>query len=282
VKLVSTKLFSIVLVLAALLVAVPAIAQNNPASTSVYSGGIYYSAGYSQWSNTVTGGVAASGTTITVASGSVILLNGREVVPFGNSSGAYAPITVGLGTTQETVTPTSVSGCVKGGPSANFYSPCTITVSGGFTNAHNAGEPVYSGDQGIMEAINDAASNGGGLVYWTVDTGAVTLTTSGLTTTTTTMVPTFFMSMGAAARVTTTITTSANWAVGISGSTSAFCTANSTLTAGTTCLANQNAPAKVGSTNALTAVLFTMGTSNPGAGAIHAHLWGLTPVQPSF
>jgi hypothetical protein len=119
----------------------------------------------------------------------------------------------------------------------------------------------------------------GGLVYWVADTGVVTLTTSGLTTTTTTLIPTTFYNLGASAIVKTTITTSANWAVGISGATAIFCSANATKTAGTTCLANQVAPATTGTTQALTAVLFTMGTSNPGAGAIKARVWGFTPVQ---
>lgn len=267
---------------AALLVAAaftPAYSQSLPNVPTSVEGSLYYSQGYAGWSNSVATGVAAAGTTITVKSGSVILGDSREIVPFSNAGGAFAPITVGLGATQETVTPTSVSGCVKGGLANYLAPPCIITVSGGFTNAHSPGEPIVSGDQGVMEAINDAASNGGGNVFWIVDTGIVTLSTGGLTTTTTTLVPKQRTSTSASARVETTITTSANWAVGSTASGASFCSANSTLTAGTTCLGNQVAPTSTGTTAGLEAVVFTMGTSNPGAGAIKARVWGFTAAQ---
>lgn len=243
-----------------------------------YSGGVFYATGYAQWSIPIVTGCIAGGTSITVNAPAATAPDGRVFLPFSNAAGAFPLITVGLGSLQETVTPTSVSNSILG---ANGNVTCTVTVSGGFTNAHGAGELITSGDDGIMEAINDAALAGGGVVFWTVDTGAVTLATGGLTTTTTKFVPTIFYNSGASARVTTTITTSANWAVGISGATTVFSTANSTLTAGTTALAVQASPVKTGTTNALTAILFTMGTSNPGAGAIKARCWGWTPVQAS-
>jgi hypothetical protein len=181
-----------------------------------------------------------------------------------------------LGATQETVTPTSVSNSLLG---VNGNIVCTITVSSTFTNAHGAGEPIVSGDNGIMEAINDCALFGGGNVYWMVDTGVVTLSTVALTTTTTTFVPTIFYNQGASAIVKTTITTSTNWAVGISGTTSAFTTVSTSLTAGSTAVAVQASPAKVGTTNALTAILYTVTGANAGAGAVKARVWGFTPVQ---
>jgi hypothetical protein len=182
----------------------------------------------------------------------------------------------------ETITPTGVSigSCPAGNLGVGGTALCA-TLTATINNTHGQSAPVNSGDLGIEEAITDAGAQGGGTVFWMVDTGIVTLSTSGLTTTTTVKVPTNFYGIGAAARVTTTITVTASWAVGISGSTSAFCSANSTLTAGTTCLANQASPASVGTTSALTAILITGATSNPGAGAVKVRVWGFTPVQPA-
>lgn len=249
-------------------------------------GALYFAPAYATWQGTILTGNAATGSQsiiVTANSGGVSgvasLADGYSV-PLATVFNTNTPITI-MDANQETVTPSSVSapsGCPAGFIGVGSSTQC-VTITATFANTHGASAPVVSGDAGIFEAITDAGNTGGGLVYWTADTGVVTLSTGGLTTTTTTKVPSNFISMGASARVTTTITTSANWAVGISGSTAAFCTANSTLTAGTTCLANMNSPATVGTTQALTAILFTMGTSNPGAGAIKARVWGWTAVQ---
>lgn len=182
----------------------------------------------------------------------------------------------------EIVTPTAVSiaPCPAGNLGVGGSSTCA-SITATFASAHGASAPVTSGDQGVQEAITDAGLQGGGLVFWQVDTGIVTLNTGALTTTTTTKVPTNRSSIGCAARVTTTITTSASWAVGSTASGASFCSAQATLTAGTTGIANQIAPTSVGTTSALEAVVFTMGTSNPGAGAMKARVWGFTPVQPT-
>jgi hypothetical protein len=152
-----------------------------------------------------------------------------------------------------------------------------------FANLHGNGEAVLSGDNGIMEAVLDAGNNGGGLLFWTVDTGVVTLSTGGVTTTTTTKVPSPYITMGGAGRVTTTVTTSTSWAVGIAGGTTDFCTAQTTLTAGTVCnVVALSSPTSRGTgAVTLTAIIFTMGTGAPGAGAIKARVWGFTPVQPA-
>lgn len=268
-----------VLALAALATGAPRAAAQNVASHQF--GGIYNAPAYTTWRAEVFNGPYASGSTsIVVSPAYVTLADGYTFSPFSTS----VSLTVGAGSgDSEVVTPSAVSigACPSGLPN-NFQGQCA-TITATFSNAHGQGDIVMSGSQGIQDAIQDAANADGGLVYWQVDTGTVTLSTGGLTTTTTAMVPKQFISEGASAKVETTITTSASWAVGISGSTAAFCTADTTLTAGTTCLANMNGPALVGSTSpyTLTAVLFTMGTSNPGAGAIKAKVWGLTPVQPA-
>jgi hypothetical protein len=249
-------------------------------------GYLFYSLAYQTWQAKVLVGNSAtgSGATITVTSPSALIDN--YVPPaaaiYGANTGMTFPKLYISDAVAETITPTAVSigACPVGtpGPIGSLCATITATIN----NTHGPGAFVLSGDQGIAEAMNDAFLSGGGLVYWVADTGNVTLNTGGLTTTTTTFVPTNFLSEGAAARVTTTITVTASWAVGISGSTSAFCTANSTLTAGTTCVANMNSPATVGTSQGLTAVLITGATSNPGAGAVHVRVWGFSAVQPSF
>jgi hypothetical protein len=248
-------------------------------------GNLYFSYGYTTWTSSIISGNTSTGagTSIIVAaqSNGVTLADGT-VLPLATVFNTNTPIYVN-DANAEVVTPTgvSISTCPAGNLGVGGSGTNCATITGNFANTHGQSAPVVSGDQGIFEAITDAGNAGGGLVYWVADTGIVTLSTSGLTTTTTTKVPTNFLSMGSTARVTTTITTSANWAVGVSGSTAAFCTANSTLTAGTTCIANMNSPATVGTSQALTAILFTAGTSNAGAGAIKARVWGFSAVQPN-
>lgn len=264
-----------------------ALAQGGPSTLSRVAG-VYNSVAYGpgKWgASIVTGNTATGSQTIVVCPWFVTLQDGRVIQPFSAANSVFPAITVDIGSNSEVVTPTASSqvAAPTGAPGAQ---PCA-SITASFSNTHGGAGGggvlnVFSGDLGIQEALNDASLNGGGLVYWEADTGAVTLTTSGLTTTTTTKIPANYLSMGASARVTTTITTSASWAVGISGATGSACSANSTLTAGTTCIANVPSPTSNGTTTGLTAILFTMGTSNPGAGAIHAKVWGYTAAQSTF
>jgi hypothetical protein len=249
-------------------------------------GGVFYSTAYSQWQAVVISGntTTGSGTSIIVSSngaGGAINLTDGTPVSLATVFNTSTPVTIN-DANAETFTPSGVSigACPAGNLGVGGSSTCA-TVTGTIANTHGQGALVNSGDLGIEEAITDAGNQGGGSVFWMVDTGIVTLNTGGLTTTTTTKIPTTFTNMGASARVTTTITTSTNWAVGISGTTSAFCTANATLTAGTTCLANQVSPVSVGTTQSLTAILITVTGANAGAGAVKVRLWGYTTVQAS-
>lgn len=265
----------------------PALAQSGPSTLSRVAG-VYNSVAYGpgKWgASIVTGNTATGSQTIVVCPWFVTLQDGRVIQPFSAANAVFPAITVDIGSNSEVVTPTASSqvAAPTGAPGAQ---PCA-SITASFSNTHGGAGGggvlnVFSGDLGIQEALNDASLNGGGLVYWEADTGAVTLNTAGLTTTTTTKVPNNFISVGASARVTTTITTTTNWAVGISGSTSAFCTANATLTAGTTCIANMNSPASVGTTTGLTAILITTTVANPGAGAVHSKVWGYTAAQSTF
>lgn len=264
-----------------------AAGQNQQQSSQLHRvGNIFYSQGYATWASVVISGNTSTGSGVSIVvypgpgSGVETLADGATI-PLATIYTTSTPIGVDIGQGNgEIFTPTAVSigPCPAGNLGVGGSSQCA-TLTGTLNNTHGQSALVTSGDAGIEEAITDAGNQGGGLVFWQVDTGIVTLNTGGLTTTSTTKVPTNFYNAGCSARVTTTITTSTNWAVGISGATGIFASANSTLTAGTTALANQVAPASTGTTSALTAVLITVTGANAGAGAVKARVWGWTPVQ---
>ncbi len=111
----------------------------------------------------VFGNNATGSQTITLQLGLITLPDGRTDMPFN----VNAPLLIGNGTNQETVTPTAVSGCYEASIlSGSQGINCTIT--GSFNNLHGQGEIVQSGTYGLQEAINDAFTTGGGVVV--VDT----------------------------------------------------------------------------------------------------------------
>lgn len=147
--------------------------------------GVFNAAAYN-WADRITistGNTTTGSATITLQWGSVTLQDGRELAPFAVGT----PITVGTGSTVETVTPTSVSSCSIG-RSSNAYQTCSITAS--FSNVHGTGEPVSSGTAGLQEAINDAFLNtvkapgiGGTVVVdkaWTAGGGTTAFITAAL------------------------------------------------------------------------------------------------------
>jgi hypothetical protein len=165
---VTKALFSLLLAAALVFAPLPANAQQNPPANQSFVGGKFVARNYAYPGIRIFSGNNASGAaTITLSQGSVRLQDGRTIVPFSaggfnilGQPGPYPaiPITVGAGTTKETVTPTAVSGCYVGAPQGT----CSITAT--FSNAHGQGEVVTSGSAGIQEAINDAAFWGGGVV----------------------------------------------------------------------------------------------------------------------
>jgi len=109
----------------------------------------------------------------------------------------------------------------------------------------------------------------------TVNTGSAT-TTTGLS-----CVPANAMIFDVVYRITTTITTAASFTIGISGSTSKFCSTQSTLTAGTTghCNLQVNAGAAESGSSAVPVVV-TFNTT-PGAGAMRIEVIALTTIPPT-
>ena len=261
-------------VLAALLVAAVTVFAQAPADNESFSTGVYYSPSYATYQARVAIGNATTGanTSVVLASGTVALADGRTIVPFavGNQ------VMIDLGTNQETVTLTGVSNCYAGTP-AN-----TCTLTGNFTLLHGQGALVTSASQGIQEAITDAQNSGGGMVYWLLDPGNVTLSTSGANTNLGSIaIPTRSTVMGAVARVTSTIGgCTGGWSLGYSSGTE-FTAANTTLTAGTTTDSSTLTPA-VAFNAAATVPVAHCTTSNASSGAIHARIWGWKMAAPAF
>jgi hypothetical protein len=297
-----TKFASLLSICVLCLLSLPASAQQwpvtQPSGSNSYENGVFYAPNFGQWSlklaSAMTGGVT---TTFLTNKGFVSTPDGFVFSPFAVGE----KIQIGSATSGlDILTITAVSNCNL--TALDGQTPiCSVTVSAAPANTHNTAEPIVSADSGIMEAIGYAqnavgsftdgvAQSGGGTggaqVYFAVDCGITTLSTGGATTTTTCFVPNQFFNQGSASRVSTTITTSTSWAVGVIGSTTAFSTAQATLTAGTTAFTVQGTPAVVLATGAttpgLTALLYTMGTSAPGAGAIKSKVWGYVAVQPAF
>lgn len=158
------------LALVAILLPTLLVSQQNAPSSQSFVGGKFVARNYVYPGVAIAPGVnnPAGAATITLHQGSVRLADGRSIVPWTaggfnilGEPGPYPaiPITVGAGTTKETVTPTAVSGCFIGAP--NDIS-CKITAT--FANAHGTGEVVTTGSAGIDEAALDAAFWGGGVV----------------------------------------------------------------------------------------------------------------------
>jgi len=82
---------------------------------------------------------------------------GQITTPAGivfNPLSVTTPISVGVGTSFETVTPTAVS-C----STPLIYQTCTVTAT--FTYAHGTGDVVRSGTFGLQEALNYSTTGGG-------------------------------------------------------------------------------------------------------------------------
>jgi hypothetical protein len=112
-------------------------------------------------------GMAAGSPALLVTSGSnsagtysLTLAYGRSTTGSGVTFTAVstsAPITVGIGASLETVTPSSVS-CTTPG----VLNTCIVTAT--FAYAHNNGDLVRSGDFGLQEAAQYVVGKGGGMV----------------------------------------------------------------------------------------------------------------------
>lgn len=245
-------------------------------------GGVYYSPvylwrGFTETSITVTG----SSTTVVLGPSVVSLPDGRTFHPFGAADNQLTPVVFDQGANAETITPTAVS--VTTCPTSGDFAPPAqcVTFTGTFTNTHGPHTFIASGTQGINEAIADAGSNGGGMVYWEIDSGIVTLSTGSADTNMGTVsIPTRSVVLAASARVTTTIGTCAGgWGLGVTAATSNLTATNTTLTAGTTTDSSTLTTQPLATGAAIIPIVHCT-TSNASSGAMHAHFVGYKVVAP--
>jgi hypothetical protein len=247
--------------------------------------GVFDSTKYNQWGAFILAGNSATGSqTITVCPAMVALPDGRVIQPMAPANNVFVPITVDAQSSAlvETVTPTAYSLVSPQSGTGNV--PCAA-ITATFANLHSpsyATTQVISGDQGIQEAINDASVNGGGLVYWQIDPGVVTLSTGGQSTSLGSIkIPTRSVVSAATARVATTITgCTGGWSLGFTSGTE-FGAANTTLTAGTTTDSSTLVPNYAFNSAAAVPVAFCT-TAAASAGAIHAHVVGYKLAAPAY
>ena len=138
----------------AVFLALPAHGQNRT-SFAGESVAIDFAYGYNQvppLTVTTTGGNTTTGSgTITLVNAFVTLTDGTVFCPLNTN----APVLVGNGSNQETVTPTAVSCGIPNGNNA--------TITAVFANLHGA-DNVASATFGLQEAINFRAATVGGMV----------------------------------------------------------------------------------------------------------------------
>jgi hypothetical protein len=101
----------------------------------------------------ITAPSATGAGSVTLTSGPIVLSDGTVA----NVLATTAPVLVGSGSNQETVTPSAVQ-------NASSQIPGVAGFTATFANLHGQGDPVASATAGLQEAINDAATNGGGTV----------------------------------------------------------------------------------------------------------------------
>lgn len=247
--------------------------------------GVFDSTKYNAWGGFVLSGNSATGTqTITVCPAMAALPDGRVIQPMAPANNVFPPITIDAQSSAvaETVTPTAYSLVAPQSGTGNV--PCAA-ITATFANLHSASyatNQVMSGDQGVQEAMNDASLNGGGLVYWQIDPGAVTLNTGAQATSLGSIkIPTRSVVTSATARVATTITgCTGGWSLGYSSGTE-FGAANTTLAAGTTTDSSTLVPNYVFNAAAAVPEAFCT-TAAASAGAIHAHIVGYKLAAPAY
>ena len=271
-----------VLIAVLLLTALAAFGQvTNPNGPS-FSVGEFYAPAYNYQTSVYSGGSTTSGAyTINVFTPQVMLPDHRAVTVFSTATA----FTIGQGSSQETVTPTTVSGCTAGQPNRN----CAITAT--FSNAHGKGDIIQSSTNGYAEALLDAANQGGGKVFF-VGSEQLTLAT-GTTTTDTVgnLLPANSVIEFATGIVKTAITgTCSAWGIGDATTATRFTPTTIALTAGIKStsvlpayLGTAIASATTGMQQGLTAakVRITCATGNPSAGAVKVTVGGYTFVAPN-
>lgn len=145
------KLALISVLLGGLVAGIPALAQTNALKN--------LNSNYGNWSIQTTSTIAAGSATVTLAN--CYVSSGAQ----GGNRQFFPPATnmtivVQDGTNTETVTPSAVQTPTPAAEPAG-PNPYTCGFTATFSNAHNAGVYLFSGDSGIGEAANDNGSGYG-------------------------------------------------------------------------------------------------------------------------
>jgi len=116
---------------------------------------------YQNWHGQVLvgNGATGAGTITVITAGIPIPTRGLPRNPLAGMG--LVPIQVDT----ETETPTAITCGIPAPTGANVpasYQVCNVTAT--WTAIHGNNAPVYSGDQGLQEAVNDACNQGGGAV----------------------------------------------------------------------------------------------------------------------
>ena len=135
-----------------------ALSLNSFAQSPSFAVGVFNAWSYAYGVNPVvpalqidTGISTTGAATIGVKFSYIVTSDGRRLNPFSTNN----KISVGLGSNQETVTPSAVSCSTTPGQ----YQGCLITAT--FSNTHGQGEPIATGSYGLGEAVQAAHVKGG-------------------------------------------------------------------------------------------------------------------------
>lgn len=154
------KPLRILLALFLLFAGLPSFAQAVGPIGNTQAAGTFYATAYSKWVLYTTTNTPAGASNLTI-SASYTSLNSSEATLYGPfEKQPFEPLLIDSGANQETITPSSTSGCGFNAP----YGACTIASAVVFSFSHGENARIVSGTYGLQDAINAATSIGGGVV----------------------------------------------------------------------------------------------------------------------
>jgi hypothetical protein len=175
VKTLSRKLFVALLALAVPLIAT---AQSVIPHYPAVSGGRFLASSYANWSVKSTNAVASGSQSITLDNCYPAIGSDNRQAVFTSLFNTDVKLTIIDGSLTESVTPTAITTPTQAGPSTVNPFNCAFTAT--FANAHGVGVRIVSGDQGLMEAVNDASAAGSSVVTVDQSSGVNAATLSGV------------------------------------------------------------------------------------------------------
>jgi hypothetical protein len=124
---------------------------------------------YANWTDKTLNAVTATSTSVTLNNCNPRVGSDGKAIAWGSIFAVNVPIQIYDGANSESVTPTAITAPSAAGPSAVNPINCGFTAT--FANAHSANVQLGSGDNGLMEALNDAYARGESMVTASGDSG---------------------------------------------------------------------------------------------------------------